>query len=107
MSFLAAVKTNQVAPNVGHHPDIDSSKYLVTVIIGEKALQHAFRRVVQHGSPGSKNPSGRSEMHVLLQTVFEVAGDGVIEGVAERSAIHHKGGEITVDDVLGCNGGRQ
>ena len=61
---------------------MDSSEYVVTVIGDDKALQHAFRCAVQHSSPGSKNLSGRSEMQVVLQTVLEVTGDGVVKRLA-------------------------
>ena len=81
MPFLAAVITENRLPNPGHHRDIDRNEDLVAVIVGDKALQHAFRRTVQL-NPGSENLAGRSEMHLLLQTVLEVADDGVIEVVA-------------------------
>ena len=45
-------------------------------------------------------------MHILPQAVLTSANDGVVEVVAGRFAVHHKGSEVAVDAVLGCNGGR-
>ena len=39
-------------------------------------------RTVQQSSPGSDNLVGRSEMTVVLQTLLDVADDGVVQVVA-------------------------
>ena len=61
---------------------MDPNEDLVAVVLGNKALQHTFRRALQHSFPGSDNVAGRSEMHVVLQTFFKVADDSVVEVVA-------------------------
>ena len=105
--FGCCYHREQVAPNPGHHHNVDPNNDLVAVIVGDKTFQHAFRRTVQHSSPGSENIVGCSEMHVVIQMVLKVADDGVVEVVTGCSAIHHKDGEVTVEAVLGCNGGRR
>ena len=59
----------------GHHHDINPNEDLVAVIVGHKTSQNIFRRTVQQSSPGSEKLAGRSEMHVVLQAVLQVADD--------------------------------
>ena len=104
MPLSAAVNhREQFAPNPGHHYDIDPNKNFVVVIVGDITLQHAFHRAVQQSSPGCGSLAGPSKMHIVLQTVLEVADDGVVEVVAWRSAVHHNGDDSAANAVLGCN----
>ena len=58
---------------------------ILTAFITEKRLRPisgtttiSTRRAVQQSPPGNEDLAGRSEMHVVLKTVPEVADDGII-----------------------------
>ena len=65
--------------NPGRHYDIGPNEDLVAVIVSDKALEHAFRRTVQHSPPGSENRARCNEMLVIPQTVLKGVDDGVVE----------------------------
>ena len=71
MPFLVHHR-EQIALNSGRHHNIEPNEGSAAVVVGDKALQHTFRRTVQHSSSGSEKLAVRSEMYVALQTVFEL-----------------------------------
>ena len=81
MLFGCCNHREQVTPNPGHHHDIDPNEDIVAIVVGDKALQHVFHRTVQQSSLRSDNLAGRSEMHVVLQTVRKAEDDGVVKVV--------------------------